>query len=543
MAIGYSFGKENADSGWFRWLIPSVGDLIFVAFVGALSCTALSVRLLEDAGTGWHIRTGQIILANHAIPQVDPFSSTMAGQRWFAWEWLYDLVAGHLESVAGLNGVTLLTAIVIAATFSGTFFVLRRNGTNFIVSLILVLLAASASTLHFLARPHVFSWLFAVIWFSLLDGATVKNFKFGSARLSRGQLWVMPPLMVLWANLHGGFLIGLILIGIYWIGASWRWLRLKEDRIEDVLDKVRAGKQARQLALVGAGSLAATFVNPYGWRLHDHIYHYLSNRFLMDHIDEFQSPNFHGVAQRCFAILLMLTFLALATNRDTSRRVGTTEILIVLFALYSGLYASRNIPVSAVLLVLVIGPTISTATLQTMRRLSNRDHTEPYSGVSPLFLERMQKVELRRRGHLWCIGATVLAVWIAFHGGTLGPNRLMDAHFSSSRFPVKAVDYVKNRNQAGPILAPDYWGGYLIYRLYPERKVVVDDRHDLYGEEFLKAYLAFVHVEPNWKRFLEDRSVGCIIVPRESAVASILAVTSSWRLVYSDAEADVYTRP
>ena len=82
--------------------MPSIADLIFVALFATLVFTPLSVRLLGDAGIGWHIRTGQEILATHSIPRVDPFSSTMAGKPWVAWEWLYDVLVGELETLLGL---------------------------------------------------------------------------------------------------------------------------------------------------------------------------------------------------------------------------------------------------------------------------------------------------------------------------------------------------------------------------------------------------------------------------------------------------------
>src|ERR1700691_257486 len=151
MAIGSISSTEKrpdeerlaADSppAWARWVVPSVGDLIFVALLGLLAFTALSVRLLGDAGIGWHIRTGQLIVATGAIPRVDPFSATalttMSGQPWFAWEWLYDLLVGWLESAAGLNGVVLFTALTIAMVFSWTFRLLLRRGTNVLVAVVL----------------------------------------------------------------------------------------------------------------------------------------------------------------------------------------------------------------------------------------------------------------------------------------------------------------------------------------------------------------------------------------------------------------------
>jgi len=96
--------------------MPSVGDVIFIALLGLLCFTPLSVRLLGDAGIGWHIRTGQEILATHAIPGVDLFSSTMLDKPWFAWEWLYDILVGGLDRAAGLNAGVLFTALVIASS-------------------------------------------------------------------------------------------------------------------------------------------------------------------------------------------------------------------------------------------------------------------------------------------------------------------------------------------------------------------------------------------------------------------------------------------
>src|SRR5262249_41896050 len=154
-------------------------------------------------------------------------------------------------------------------------------------------------------------------------------------------LWLLPLIILFWVNIHGGFLVGFVLLGIYWLGAVWTWCCGRDDRFDDFLLRVKAARQAKMLTLVGLTAAAATLFNPYGWSMHVHIYQYLSNRFLIDHIDEFRSPNFHGVAERCFVVLLLIAFVALARR---ARELRLTEVLVVLFAVYSGLYASRNIP-------------------------------------------------------------------------------------------------------------------------------------------------------------------------------------------------------
>jgi len=511
----FAGAQENA---LLRWLMPSVADLIFVALLASLVLTPLSGKLLGDAGVGWHIRTGQQILATHAIPRVDPFSSQIR-KPWIAWEWLYDVVVGRLDTSAGLNGVVWFTGILIATVFAATFRLLVRRGTNILVSLVLTLLAMSASMIHFLARPHVLSWLFVLVWYWMLDSA-----ESGVQRSDR-HLGLLPLLMLVWANVHGGFPLGFVLLAVFWVGSFWTWLRLKDSRIEESLEKITAGKRVRQLTLVGLTSAAATFVNPYGWHLHAHIYSYLSNRFFMDHIDEFQSPNFHGIAQRCFLVLMLIAIAALAARGN---RLRLSQILLALFVVYAALYSSRNIPVSSIFLALIVGPLMPSLDLR--------------------FAKRMTAVDSARRGHVWPWLATCATLLLALHGGRVGSAQVMDAHFDLNRMPVAAVDFLRKQavlvQQCGPfkaVLSSDYWGGYLIYRLYPNNKVVIDDRHDFYGEPFLRMYLTMMHVEPGWDEgFLKWRA-GCLVLPRRAALSAVLGKTPEWKIVYSDDVAIVFT--
>ncbi len=524
MAIGSRSSVIEMRPPWARWLMPSTSDAFFIALLAVLMMSAVSVRLLGDAGIGWHIRTGQLIVSAYAIPRVDPFSSSMSGRPWFAWEWLYDLVVGGLENAAGLNGVIAFTAFIIALTFAWTFRLLLRREVNLFLSLVLVLLAASASMIHFLARPHVLTWLFTVAWFWALESR-----EHGSSE--NWKLWLLPSTMLLWVNLHGGFLVGFVLLAIYWIGAAWQFFTMNEDRFDDALAKIRAAGSIRSLTGIGVLSAAATLVNPYGLQLHIHIYRYLSNRFLMDHIDEFQSPNFHYVAQKCFAGLLLLSLLALAIRR---REVSVTHGLVLLFAVYSGLYASRNIPVASLLIVLVIGPWLSDAIEKYAASRTDRKIPAPQQPPLPSFLERMAAIELSLRGHPWPIVAMLLIVWIAAHNGKIGGTTLMDAHFNPRRFPVKAVDYLEAHNLPGPIMSTDSWGGYLIYRFYPRLRTVLDDRHDFYGEKFFESYLKMVRVEPGWQDFLQQYHAHSVIVPKNSALANMLDETRGWRAIYGD---------
>jgi hypothetical protein len=388
-----------------------------------------------------------------------------------------------------------------------------------------VLLALAASMIHFLARPHVVSWLFTLIWFWILDSSEENLSSEHNRRhlWRRSRYWLLPLLMLVWVNVHGGFLVGFVLLAIFWLDAAWTWLTLKNGRMDDILRKIAARKRALNLLWTGLVSLAASLVNPHGWKLYSHIYDYLSSRFLMNHIEEFQSPNFHGIAQRCFVALVLIALAALALS-DARKSVRLSCVLTIMFAVYAGLYASRNIPVSSLLLVLAVAPLISWGT------------------SAAGFLDRMRQMELGQRGHLWPAAALIFTLFVASNEGRIGSNVVMDAHFDPRRMPVEAVKFIDENHVPGPVLSPDSWGGYLIYRLYPDRRAVIDDRHDFYGEEFLKSYLKTMHAEAGWQDFIEGYRPVCLLLPKNSALASVAIESDEWRQIYADDVAIAFVR-
>jgi hypothetical protein len=166
----------------------------------------------------------------------------------------------------------------------------------------------------------------------------------------------------------------------------------------------------------------------------------------------------------------------------------------------------------------------------------------PFRRLAGRFSQNVATIQNSLRGHLWPLVAIVIALWIAAHGGRFGSSKIMDAHFDPQRMPVDAVKYIEQHEMPGPVLSPDYWGGYLIYRLYPKQRVVVDDRHDFYGEAFLKSYLKMIHVEPGWQEFLSGHEVSCLLLPRNAALASILLETPEWKPIYTDKLAIAFVR-
>jgi hypothetical protein len=150
------------------------------------------------------------------------------------------------------------------------------------------------------------------------------------------------------------------------------------------------------------------------------------------------------------------------------------------------------------------------------------------------FSQRMARIESLQYGHLWPVLVLLFGLWVCAHQGRLGSRQLMNAEFDPKRFPVHATDLIRAQQISEPIFSLDSWGGYLIYRLYPRVKVIVDDRHDLYGEQFLKNYLKIIHVEPGWDKQLDQWKVTRVLLPANSALASTLKQSSDWKIISDD---------
>lgn len=489
-------------------MLPSVTDLVFILLLVSLTYGRLAPRLLWDGDVGWHIRNGENILSSHAIPTSDSFSATRAGQPWYSWEWLYDVALGWTHSVAGLNGVVFLTAVIIAVTLSLVFRRALLRGTSLPATIFLFVLCLVASSIHFLARPHVVSWFLGMIWFWALEDYE-RTGKYGA-------VWLFPSLMMLWVNLHGGFILGFLLLGIFLAGAAAEVVFHRENP-----NKAVAMGRLKIISLVIAGCAFASLINPYSYKLHAHVYEYLTNRFYMQHIDEFRAPNLRGLPAQAFVLLLVVSVLAIWRAKAKLR---PSAWLILIFCAFSGLWAARNIPIAAMLLVCVVAPLVpGKANIAALRDM------------------RLDTVESRFKGHLWPVLVVIFTCGALLAGGRLFHRQVIDAHFDPHRFPVQAVETLAHRGIKDPVFSLDAWGGYLIYSRYPEQRVFIDDRHDFYGEAYLREYLKVLHLEPGWKDILDSWGVNLVVFPAKAKLSTELS-KAGWKAIYQDETAAIFAR-
>ena len=261
------------------WLLPDAALLFGILTI--FICLFLfdgTQRLFRDSDTGWHIRTGEAILSGSGLPQTDPYSLLRRGQPWFAWEWGADALMGAAHRLDGMSGVALLYGLAIGACSWFWFQLHWAVGGNFLIAGAMATLMISTANLHWLARPHVFGWLFLL--------ASVCYAEKTHARSIAKASLVAALFGALWSNMHASFFLAPLVALLYAFSHLLRPLIWQVDRTAE-------WARARFFAVIAAASLMGGFVNPYGWQLHRHVIEYLSNTELIDRIGEFQSFNFH----------------------------------------------------------------------------------------------------------------------------------------------------------------------------------------------------------------------------------------------------------
>ena len=264
---------------WARRLLsPSLSDLFFLFFAVWMFLVSPAGWgfVLLDADTALHLRIGQYIQATGNVPHQDLFSFAKTPEAWYAFEWLSESIYAFVYGLVGFKGVALLAGMLIALYITLLLKYTLWKGANGVFALVVILVAASATSIHYYARPHLFTLLFLALAIWAMDY---------NRRNGGWLIWAVAPLTVLWANLHPGFSIFLAILGLRAVGCAaeaWFWPAQRRERRQEAL----------QLSGVFAACALASLINPYGFHLRKHIFHTLDSPWIKDNISEFMSPTF-----------------------------------------------------------------------------------------------------------------------------------------------------------------------------------------------------------------------------------------------------------
>lgn len=483
-----------------RFLLPSIGDVVFI-IVFSLALVLGAGLTHRDGDFAKHLRVGQTVLDEGRLPVTDVYSHTMTGGMMVPYEWLAQTAFAATEELFGFDGIGLLTALVSAAPWAILYRWLVKRGTPVLLSVFLVLLGAAASMIHWAARPHMFTWLFVVVWVILLEDLR---------RGHREQVWALLPLAVIWVNTHGGFIVGYILVGTYLLGSLVTDLR---DRANHPAPEYGTSKH---LSMVLLGSVALSFLNPRSLQVVAHPFaHLLGDDFLFDFTREFNSPDFHNPFFWPFLVMIVLTILL-------SFRWHPTTLLLAAFWTLSGLYSFRNIPLYA----LVVTPIIAEALIPVWRSIRAASSGSRWSGFATM----------ERR----VVGGSLSIVLIGFTIFSMSRSSENPYEFGQPPFPVEAVRAASTDPPGERVFNQFIWGGYLVYCCHPDIPVFIDGQTDYYGPELTREYDEAIRGLPGWRDVFDEHRIDWVLIAPETGLAQVLTEADDWVESYRDETAVVF---
>ena len=454
--------------------------------IGVYALALINGRaLLNDSDTYWQIAVGQWILDHNALPRVDFYSFTKAGEPWVSSSWLSQVLLAASYGLAGWTGPVVLAAACIAVTFAMLTWILGQRLPAFF-AVIVTLVALLVPVQHLLARPHVLVLPVMLAWaYGLLSA---------SERGRAPSFWLL-PLIALWANLHGGFVFGLVLVGGFALEALWN------------ADRAQRRTVVLRWAVFGVAALAACCVTPYGWGSILAARKILDLGELLHLIYEWMPADFSR-----FGMFEMSILALIAGALYGGVKLSPPRIALVLGLLHMALAHNRNIDIFVLLVpIVVLTPVASQFAFQ------------------PARFARMD------------MPAAAMAVLLVLVGGwtwVLSAN----AGFAPSerQSPAAAVDVLKARNPKR-VLNDLPFGGYLIWRQMP---VFIDGRAELYGEAFELAYYRALQLKDvnQFLDILKTWEIDAVLLTPGTPAVGLLDNISGWQRIYSDANAVLHVR-
>ena len=488
--------------------------LLFVAILSLAAVPPL------DPDLWWHLANGRLIATTASIPHVDLYSFSAAGQAWVMHEWLADLGMYGLYQLGGLPLLVAIAALVVTAAAICLYQLLRRGGLHPTAAVGLTLVGALAGSTAWGARPQLLNLLFTGV---LLVGLS----RYRDHQL---RVWMLPPFIWLWANLHSGFLVGVI-IGLLFVGGEAVDARLRRA-------SAMSWPRIRALAIAVAAGGALAIVNPFGIQTVLFPLGTLTSPLIQNNIQEWASPDFHSTAGLMLEVVLFILLAGLATRRVTAR---SSEWLLALALLYLGLASQRNVP----LFILGAAPLAgrcAQALLQVAGELapaSRRSMTQAALRWSPP----------RPAAPGVALGIINLALLLIVGAGMLGYRALPSLQPASEASAISAVlpvDSTAALERIGrPLRIFNYYdyGGYLVWRLYPGGgRVFIDGRVEVYGPRIFSEYLQVSYLADGWAGVIARANPDAIVVPSAHPLVGLLQRDPGWRVFTRDRVATVFTR-
>jgi hypothetical protein len=481
-----------------------------VMFVAAAVASAQPANI--DTDIWWHLANGRYILA-HGVPSVDIYSYTASGHVWVVHEWLADVVMYIAHAATGLTGLVLLAALVVAVGESLVYRLLREGGLGATSAVLVAVVLAVASAPSWGPRPQLLNFLFVGILVTAL-------LRYRSA--PGPWIFWLAPLFVLWANLHSGFVVGVGLVLVFYLGEllQARSAAMSKSRADGLGTLGRA--ELRRVVSVAALGLLAGLLTPGTYRTLVFALGTLSSQRIQSLIVEWASPDFHTLPGRALMLVLLVMVAGAAGLGRVQRRIDLTYLLLGLAGLALALTSQRHVPIFAACGAPLVGELVSSL----LGGLGVRPRPSPRATRS------MARVNLG-------IAVVLAALAAVYTWAAVSPQALRRAVAASA--PVAATDYLLGHRPAGQLFNFYNFGGYLIWKAYPNYRVFIDGRTEVYGDSLFDQYLKVEYLSPDFESTLDQYGVNTVLISAGDPLRPLLE-SRGWQQVYADSVARIYVR-
>jgi hypothetical protein len=477
----------------------------------------LTLRAIPAYDLYWQLKTGEIILQTHHVPSTDLFSYTAFGDPWYVQEWLSEVLFAGVWKTVGREGLIYLRMLVLTAAFGLVLWrSLRRSGRP-LVSVGLTLLAAWGSAYFFDNRPQMLTYLMTAGMLLILD-------EYRAGRWTK-PLWFIPALLLVWVNLHAGFFLGLVLLWAYTLSDVAEWAANREIPAERLLVQV----------IVALAASVVTVLNPNGWHAFTYPFLLQGHESMRNTIGEWFSPDFHRAELKPFGVLLLVGVGSLAFS---VRRRGLGDVLVVLGLIAMSLDANRHGPLLA-----IVGAPIFAEHLGAAGRAVETWIADRWKAATGVTLTPREVFGPPWRWAAVVGTAGILLFLVAARASELPRGSWFDRYTEAEEFPKAALDWMEGQRIEGNVLNAYEWGGYCAWRWYPQRRVFIDGRAEVYFQHGWDDYYAIAMLQPGWGDRLNANRVNWMLLSASTASLGNAALsTGDWVVAYQDQTAVVLRR-
>ena len=463
--------------------------------VAAIAAFTATLGRLNNPDTLWHLAIGRWIVHNHAVPDISRFYYSATAGVGYDYSWLSQAILfGTYQSLGGA-GPAILTAAVAGFVFYLLYKLLERDSENMLVNLAVLCLALVTVTAYLSGRPALFTVAFFAAELFVLSGWAEPRGQGHGVQSPGWLIWLIPPMVALWANLHPGFVVAPLLILLF-------------------LPFTREARDRWTLTACLAATCAAIIFNPYGWRMYLLPMETVRALPLLQGLSEW-----HGVSG--WEAVAWGVFVALVACGLSLRRQSPAVMLLVAGAALAAGVSARNMPLFGIVVVFVLGRTLLPVLAPSFKRIS--------------FVRKFDMKLEGSGGWFWAIAVPLCLAGAARLG--VSP---VDLEFDFSEYPAAAVRYIQSHDCPDRLFVRETWSGYVLWEM-PSRQLFYDAKGG-FSWEAAKGHSELAKPKAGWRGVVDRYGLSTMLLERGSPLAVVLSEAPDWRREYCDSLSEVFVR-